>query len=518
MTTRQINEQLYSTIVDNTGEAIIVIQNQRIRFYNARAVELSGYSESEIQRLSWLNLIHPDDRELVLSECRRASYRKEPTGVYSIRIHDRDGHPKWLELHHKQIKWNGTDAALVFFRDITERKRLESQYLKAQKMETVGRLAGGIAHDFNNFLMVILGNTELLEKEMLAQCADSTNVQVIRDAVTKASALTQQLLAFSRKQHLEPIVINPNKLVNEMHRMLKRLVGENTEIIMRTDRRVGSIHVDANQLERVILNLAVNSKDAMENGGKLVIATENICFSDESLRPKPEIRPGRYVMLSISDTGSGMDEATKSHLFEPFFTTKETGRRTGLGLATVYGIIKQSKGFICVHSELGKGTTFKLYFPRIDNQPTENPVNTPHPQKLEGTERVLVLEDDAELLNIIKNMLQRKGYNVLTANSRETALAQSRLDPGSLDLLITDVGIPETNGREIWEEIKKGHPNSRVLFISGYPEDFVPLEDIGDVKRIFLQKPFGSEILLTRVREILDSDPVDSCSGTDHFC
>jgi len=518
VTTRQINEQLYSTIVDNTGEAIVVIQNQRIRFYNARAVELSGYSESEIQRLSWLNLIHQDDRELVLSECSRASYHKEHAGVYSIRIHDRDGHLKWLELHHKQIKWNGTDATLVFFRDITERKHLESQFLQAQKMEAVGRLAGGIAHDFNNFLMVILGNTELLEKEMLAQAADSTNVQVIRDAAEKASALTQQLLAFSRKQHLEPKAVNPNKLVNKMHRMLKPLVGENTEIIIRTDRRAGSIHADANQLEQVILNLAVNSKDAMEDGGRLVIATENICFSEESLRPKPEMRPGRYVMLSISDTGSGMDEATKCHLFEPFFTTKESGRGTGLGLATAYGIIKQSKGFIYVYSELGKGTTFKLYFPRIDNQPTENPVNTSHPEKIEGTERVLVLEDDAEVLNIIENLLQRKGYSVLTANSRETALAQSRLDPGSLDLLITDVGIPDANGREVWEEIKKGHPNSRVLFISGYPEDFVPLEDIGNGKRIFLQKPFGSETLLTRVREILNSDLVDSCSVTDHFC
>lgn len=517
--TRKTDEQLYSTIVDNTGEAILVIQNQRIRFCNARAVELSGYSETEIRRLSWLNLVHPDDREMVLSECGRASKRGENTGVYSLRIQDRDENPKWLELHHKQIAWNGEDATLVFFRDITERKRLESQFLQAQKMEAVGRLAGGIAHDFNNLLTVILGNTELLEKEMLAKSADSTNVQVIRDAAKKASALTQKLLAFSRKQHLEPKIINPNKLVEGMHRMLKRLVGENTEIIMRTDRRVGSIHADANQLEQVILNLVVNAKDAMEDGGKLVIATENVHFSEESLKPKPEMRAGRYIMLSISDTGSGMDEATKSHLFEPFFTTKESGRGTGLGLATVYGIIKQSKGHIYAYSELGKGTTFKLYFPRIDNQPTEDPVNMSHSLRIEGTERVLVLEDDAEVLSIIKSMLQRKGYTVLTANSGETALARSRLDPGSIDLLITDVGIPDLSCREVWEEIKKEHPNCRVLFISGYPEDFIPLEDIGNGKRIFLQKPFGSEILLTRVRDVLDSDLLASSSGgNDHFC
>ena len=217
------------------------------------------------------------------------------------------------------------------------------------------------------------------------------------------------------------------------------------------------------------------------------------------------MRPGRYVMLSVSDTGSGMDEATKSHLFEPFFTTKETGRGTGLGLATVYGIIKQSKGFIYVYSEIGRGTTFKLYFPRIDNRPLEKPVKASPSRKLEGTERILVLEDEQQVLSIIESMLKRRGYSVLTANNGQAAVTQSRLDPGSIDLLITDLGIPDMSGREVWKTINKGHPNCRVLFISGYPEDFVPLEDIGDGQRVFLQKPFGSEILLTRVREILSS-------------
>jgi two-component system cell cycle sensor histidine kinase/response regulator CckA len=503
--TRRTDEQLYSAIVDNTGEAIVVIQNRRIRYCNKRAVELSGYSETELQRVSWLGFIHPDDRELVLAECSRASKRGESTGVYSIRIHDRDRNPKWLELHHKQILWKGTDTTLVFFRDITECKRLESQFLQAQKMEAVGRLAGGIAHDFNNFLTVILGYTELVEKEMLSQSVDPSNIQAIRETARKAAALTQKLLAYSRKQHLEPKVINPNRLVQGIERMLKRLVGENTEIIMKTDSTVGSIHADANQLEQVILNLAVNSKDAMEEGGKLIITAENVHFSDDSLRPKPEMRPGGYVMLSISDTGSGMDEATKSHLFEPFFTTKDSGRGTGLGLATVYGIVKQSKGFIYVYSELGKGTTFKLYFPRIYDQPAEKTVDVSHSQRLEGSERVLVVEDEQQVLGIIENMLTRKGYSVLTANSGQAAAARSELQPVPIDLLITDLGIPDMNGRKVWETVKKKHPNCRVLFISGYPEDFVPLEDIGDGQRVFLQKPFDSEILLTRVQEILSS-------------
>jgi two-component system cell cycle sensor histidine kinase/response regulator CckA len=212
-----------------------------------------------------------------------------------------------------------------------------------------------------------------------------------------------------------------------------------------------------------------------------------------------------------------MDDATKAHLFEPFFTTKESGRGTGLGLATVYGIIKQSKGFIYVYSELGKGTTFKLYFPRIDNQPTENSVSVSSQENMEGTERILVLEDDQQVLGIIESMLERRGYIVLTADSGESAVAQSRVNPGTVDLLITDVGIPDTSGKEVWETIRKEHPNCRVLFISGYPEDFVPLEDIGDGQRIFLQKPFGSKVLLTRVREILSSNPADRRSGNDHF-
>jgi signal transduction histidine kinase/CheY-like chemotaxis protein len=454
---------------------------------------------------------------MVLWECDRCSAGGEEPGIYTLRIQDRHGSPKWLEIHHRKILWDGTDASLVFFRDITERKHLESQFLQAQKMEAVGRLAGGIAHDFNNFLTVILGYTELLEQETTHQGGDSTNVQAIREAAKKASALTQKLLAFSRKQHLEPRIINPNALIEGMKRMLKRLVGEDTEIVMKTDGRVGSIHADVNQLEQVILNLAVNSKDAMESGGKLVIATENVFFSEESLKPKPEMRPGRYVMLSISDTGSGMDEATKSHLFEPFFTTKESGKGTGLGLATVYGIIKQSKGFIYVYSELGKGTTFKLYFPLIEDQPAENPDNVLPAPETGGTETILVLEDEQQVLSIIERMLNSKGYRVLTADSGETAFSLSRIERESIDLLITDVGIPDMSGREVWESIRKTHPNCRVLFISGYPEDFVPLENIGDGGKIFLQKPFGSETLLIRVREILGSNPAGSGSGDDHF-
>ena len=409
---------------------------------------------------------------------------------------------------------------------ISARKRLESQFLQAQKMEAVGRLAGGIAHDFNNFLTVILGYTELLEKEKFQKLTINSNVQAIREAAQKASTLTQNLLAFSRKQHLQPKAANLNELVDGMDSILNRLLGENIEIIKKPSAELDFVHADASQLEQVILNLAVNSKDAMEEGGKFIIATENVHFSEESLKPRPEMPPGRYVMLSLSDTGSGMGEDVKSHLFEPFFTTKERGRGTGLGLATVYGIIKQSHGFIYVYSEPGRGTTFKLYFPRIDEKPATSSIRAAPEEHFGGRETVLVVEDEQQVLKIIESMLTRKGYTVVTANRGETAVALSKEAAGPIDLLVTDVGIPGMDGSKVWKAVKRFHPGIEVLFISGYPEDFVPLQDIGDGKRIFLQKPFGSDTLLRRVREILDTDPVEALpilptsgnpSGEDHF-
>lgn len=504
MATGSTDEHLYRTIVENAGESIIIIQNRRIRFCNTKAVQLTGYTKTALCASSWLKLVHPDDRRLAMSECKDTGRRNDSTGTYPLRIHDREGKLKWIEVHHRQILWNQKDAVLAFIRNITETKRLESQFLQAQKMEAVGRLAGGVAHDFNNFLTVILGYTELLEQETLPSSVVTTNAQAIREAALKASALTQKLLAFSRKQHLEPKVLDLRGLLEGMRRILKRLVSERIKIVIKADNKVGSIHADANQLEQAILNLAVNAKDAMEKGGKLVIAAENVYFSDESLKPKPEMRPGSYVMLSISDTGIGMDKNTKAHLFEPFFTTKESGRGTGLGLATVYGIIKQSKGFIYVYSEPGKGTTFKLYFPQVDAKPTALPVHASPAYQLGGNETIMILEDEQQVLDIIENILKRKGYTVLTADNGNAAISQSQFAPGTIDLLITDLGIPDINGREVWDRLKTDHPDSRVLFISGYPEDFLPLQDIGEGKKIFLQKPFGSDALLCRVREILD--------------
>jgi len=500
------NENGYRTIIENAGEAVVIIRRGKIRFSNARARELSGYSADELSRIPCLELIHPDDREIVLAQYKKTLRNERAVNPYYFRMRNPGGQQRWSEISHRQIDWQGRKAVLAFVSDITERKHLEQQFFQAQKMEAVGRIAGGIAHDFNNILTVILGYTELLQNHAKEKGAEKPHIEAIREAAKKGSSLTQNLLAFSRKQLLEPKVIDLNSLITGMDSMLKRLLGESIELEKKLDRNLGSVHADSGQIEQVILNLAVNSKDAMEKGGRLVIETSNTKFANRSVQTKPEMPPGRYVMLTLSDTGTGMDEDTKSHLFEPFFTTKESGRGTGLGLATVYGTVKQSAGFIYVYSEPGQGTTFKLYFPRIDLKPTEISITATPRRRLGGTETILVLDDEQSLLKLIRSMLDRNGYRVLTASGAEEALSICRDCAEPIDLLIADIGIPGMNGRQVWEAVKKRYPQVRVLFISGYPQDFLSIRDISEGKHLFLQKPFGSETLLQRIRATLDQD------------
>jgi two-component system cell cycle sensor histidine kinase/response regulator CckA len=494
-----VDEQLYRRIVESSREAIVLVHGRRIRYCNPRALELCGYSWEQLRRLSWPRLIHPDDRRTLFSKGGLANDAASRT----VRMYDREGRLKWLELKLEAADWNGRSTLLVFASDVTESKRLEQQFIQAQKMEAVGRLAGGIAHDFNNFLTVILGYAELLEGAGGHTAGATENIQAIREAARKAAALTQGLLAFSRKQRLDPKIIDLNRLVEDIQPLLSRLVGESIAIVTKTAPELGLIRADAARIEQVILNLAANAKDAMESGGKLLMSTENVSFSGEVVKPGSELHIGPYVMLSISDTGSGMDERTMARLFEPFFTTKEKGRGTGLGLATAYGIVKQSGGFVYVYSEPGRGSTFKLYFPRIDEKPSQDAGPNSTEQEPAGSETILVVEDDRAVLNIVESMLERKGFTVLKAESGESAIALSKAS-AAIDLLITDVGIPDMSGRKVWESVNKTHPESRVLFISGYPEDFMALRDIGAGNRIFLQKPFGSEALGRRVRKILD--------------
>jgi PAS domain S-box-containing protein len=389
-------------------------------------------------------------------------------------------------------------------RDLTERKKLEDQLRQAQKMEAVGRLAGGIAHDFNNLLTAINGYSDLLIQQMEETDPKRQEVEEIRKAGDRAASLTRQLLAFSRRQILQPKVVDLNVVVSHLEKMLRRLIGEDVNLLISLRQDLWPVMADPGQIEHVIMNLAVNSRDAMPGGGTLAIETANVELSEAIPLGAIEVPPGSYVALGVSDTGCGMDKATKSHLFEPFFTTKEKGKGTGLGLAMVYGIVKQSGGYILVDSEVGKGTAFKIYLPREREASLEALEILPAVPPM-GGETVLVVEDQGEVRNLVEEILCMQGYTVLKASDGDEALRLGRTVKKPIDLLLTDVVMPGMSGRELAERMQEISPGMKVLFMSGYAEEgtFPP----GKMRResVFLQKPFSAGTLAHKVREVLDA-------------
>jgi PAS domain S-box-containing protein len=398
----------------------------------------------------------------------------------------------------------------LFAEDVTERRALEQQLRQSQKMEAVGRLAGGIAHDFNNLLMVISGYSEFLLDRLGPEPALRGPAQEIASAAERASSLTRQLLAFSRKQMLAPKVLDLNTVVTENVKMLTRMIGEDVELVMVPAADLGAVRADAGQVEQVIMNLAVNARDAMPTGGKLTLETANVSLDEDYARFHAPLQPGNYVMLAISDTGAGMDAETQSHIFEPFFTTKGP-KGTGLGLSTVYGIVKQSGGYIWVYSEPGKGTTFKIYLPRIPEK-TESAVQmaaaaeaaTPEP----GTETILLVEDEANLRYLARQFLEKQGYKVIEAADGAVAMQIAVALEGTIHLLLTDVIMPGMNGRELAQRICEIRPNVKVLYMSGYTENVIGHNGMLDAGVRLLQKPFNLRDLKDKVREVLDSSPV----------
>jgi two-component system cell cycle sensor histidine kinase/response regulator CckA len=387
--------------------------------------------------------------------------------------------------------------------DVTERRVLEDQFRQAQKMEAVGRLAGGIAHDFNNLLMVISGYTEVLLGQLSVGHPLHAKAEAIQQASDRASTLTRQLLAFSRKQLLELKVIDVNAIVTDMQRLLRPLIGEDIELTTSLTPAVGCTRADAGQLEQVIMNLVVNAKDAMPNGGKICIRTAGVTL-DESYRPENTfIKNGPYVMITVSDNGEGMDRDTQVRIFEPFFTTKEKGKGTGLGLSTVYGIIKQSGGYVFVQSELGRGTVFTIYFPRTD-EPSES--LGPAPASLAtigGTETILLVEDEDSVRQLVRETLESRGYRVLESTNGRDALTLAAGHPDPIDLVITDVVMPGLNGHELVQQLQPARPGLKVLYLSGYAQDAFPATAAADSQKTFLQKPFTLQSLTRKVREIL---------------
>jgi len=397
-------------------------------------------------------------------------------------------------------------GAICMSLDITDRKKLEEQFRQAQKMEAVGRLAGGIAHDFNNLLMVIQGYADLLAERLPTGDSLHRNAEQIQAAAQRAAGLTHQLLAFSRKQILAPKVLEVNSVVSEMEKMLRRVIGEDIELKTTSTPDLGLIRADRGQIEQVIMNLAVNARDAMPNGGRLTIETANVEFDSGSLRAATAIAPGKYVMLAVTDNGIGMDEKTQAHIFEPFFTTKEKGKGTGLGLATVYGVVKQSGGYVWVYSEPGHGTTFKIYLPQIAEEVgTGAQDGNSHSHSLpKGSEVVLLVEDEVGVRELAREYLEMSNYTVLVAENGYTALELAAMHAGRIHLLMTDVVMPGIGGRELAERIAKLRPEIRVLYMSGYTEQAVNQQGILAGDAVLLQKPFTLATLASKLREILE--------------
>jgi two-component system, cell cycle sensor histidine kinase and response regulator CckA len=396
-----------------------------------------------------------------------------------------------------------SDVLEAIAEDITERRVLEDQFRQAQKMEAVGRLAGGIAHDFNNLLMVISGYTEVLLDQLTLGHPLHSKAEAIQQASDRASTLTRQLLAFSRKQLLELKVIDVNAIVSDMERLLRPLIGEDIELTTSLAPAVGCTRADAGQLEQVIMNLVVNAKDAMPKGGKICIRTAGVTL-DDSYRPENTfIKNGPYVMIAVSDNGQGMDRETQARIFEPFFTTKEKGKGTGLGLSTVYGIIKQSGGYVFVQSEIGRGTVFTIYFPRVD-EPSEAIGATPVAlAAVGGTETVLLVEDEDSVRQLVRETLESRGYRVLEAPNGNDALALAAAHADPIHLVITDVVMPGLNGHELVQQLQTARPTLKVLYLSGYAQDAFPSTAAADSQKTFLQKPFTLQSLSRKVREIL---------------
>ena len=412
---------------------------------------------------------------------------------------------RWFQTIKIPLRMPGEESPTLLgvATEITERKQLEEQLLQSQKMEAVGQLAGGVAHDFNNILTAIVGYTDLLAAEFGAGSRQLEDLEEIRKASRRAAALTRQLLSFSRKQVLEPRIIDVNGIVMNLDKMLRSLISENIDFKMQLSEDLNAARVDPNQLEQVIMNLAINARDAMPEGGRLTIETANATLDHNYARKHVSVIPGDYVMLAVTDTGSGMTEATKARIFEPFFTTKPEGRGTGLGLSTVYGIVKQSGGNIWLYSELGKGTTFKVYLPAIESLPEDIGKIVPAEPVARGAGTVLVVEDDEQLRRLTQRALANEGYIVLEADRGRTALELARRHKGAIDLLLTDMVMPDTNGRKLAETLRAARPALRVLYMSGYPDRAIVNNGMLDPGDAYVAKPFTTDSILRKVHEVL---------------
>ena len=501
-------EELFRLISENAGDMIAVVDVNGRRIYNSPSYErILGYTPEELQSTSSFEQIHPDDRPTVEEAAREARDRGVGRSI-QYRMRHKDGSWRILESGANVVRGPAgeVEKLVVVNRDVTARRQLEEQFRQAQKMEAVGRLSGGVAHDFNNLLGVIIGYAEFLQERLAPQDSLRGSVDEILKAGKRAASLTRQLLAFSRQQVLDPKVIDLNTAVSDMEKLLRRLIGEDIELRTRLTPNVGRVKADQGQFEQVIMNLAVNARDAMPQGGKLTISTENFMMDEAFVRRYPyPVQPGPYICVTVADTGIGMNAETKARAFDPFFTTKEKGKGTGLGLATVYGVVKQSGGYIDIESAPGAGTTFKIYLPRVDEEIDAQAPSAGFDRKsVAGTETILLVEDEESLRRVTRETLELSGYRVVEAKDGLDALETTKAYDGPIDLPLTDVVMPGMGGRALAQELSRRRPDIRIVYMSGYagqaPGAQRPLEPGSD----FLSKPFTREVLARKIRGALD--------------
>lgn len=504
---RSIFENAVIGIFQSTPEGRYVTANPAM-------AKMLGYSSPE----DLIDNVTDIGRQVYVDLERRKEFSRlmQKYGVvqhFELQAYKKDGSKMWLAASVRAVTKNGVTIRYEGMNeDITDRKLLEGQLRQSQKMEAVGRLAGGVAHDFNNALAVITGYGDLLQLQLSSNDPLRKHAEEIAKAGRRAATLTRQLLGFSRKQVINPVVLDLNSVIDELENMLRRLIGEDIQVSFKRERRLGRVKIDPGQVEQILMNLAVNARDAMPMGGRLCIETANAELDETYARQNVYVKPGSFVMLSVSDTGSGMDKHTQAHIFEPFFTTKDPGKGTGLGLSTVYGIVKQNQGYIQVYSELGRGATFKVYFPLVEEE-MQAILPTAEPSLPGGMETVLLVEDEEALRKLARTCLESRGYYVLEAAEAASATEIAQRHAGEIDLLLTDVVMPGVSGRELAHRLAELRPSLKVLYMSGYTGDLVARHGVLDPGILLLEKPFTLHSLLTKVRQALHAAPAAKSVG-----
>lgn len=498
-------EETFKSLVSSSPIGIFIAANGRFKLVNPGFQKITGFSEQELFRKGPLSLVAPEFKKIARENSDRVL---EGKGIppFEFQFIDKQGKNRWAMATLTPTQYQGKGGVLGYFMETTERKLLENQLFLAQKMEAVGRLAGGLAHDFSNIAAVIIWSVQQMMKDIDEAHPAYQYLNEVRISADRAILLSRQLLGFSRKQILQPKIINLNEVIADLQHMIRRLVGEDIELITELEPTLKAVKADPARMEQVIMNLVVNARDAMPEGGKLIIETGNVYLDPSYAQEHFEVIPGPYVMLAVSDNGLGMDRETKNHIFEPFYTTKEPDKGTGLGLSTVYAIVKQSGGNVEVYSEPGVGTTLKIYLPQVEEELAAAEPRISEVVQLKGSETILLVEDEKMLLNLMAKTLREHGYTVLSAQDGREALRLSEQYPGPIHLILTDMVTPQVTGRQLTERLCSARPETRVLYMSGYTEKATAEHgDAGGGQ--FIQKPFTAAALVRMVREVLDASP-----------